>query len=52
MEVFDPVYRVGDVEPRPCTNRPKRLLGDFEQVILLWLILAYPGIYLHELATE
>ena len=45
-------YQVGDVEPRPCTNGPKRLLGDFEQVILLRLILAYPGIYLHELQSE
>ena len=39
-------YQVGDVEPRPRSNGPKRLLGDFEQVILLRLILAYPGIYL------
>ena len=45
-------YQVGDFEPRPRTNGPKRLLGDFERVILLRLILAYPGIYLHELQSE
>ena len=39
-------YQVGDVEPRPRTNGPKRLLGDFQRFILLRLILAYPGIYL------
>ena len=37
-------YQTGDVEPRPRTNGPKRLLGDFEQVVLLRLVLAYPGI--------
>ena len=45
-------YQVGDTEPRPRTNGPKRLLGHFEQVILLRLILAHPGIYLHELQSE
>jgi len=45
-------YQTGDEEPRPHTNGPKRLLGDFEQVVLLWLVLAYPGIYLHELQSE
>lgn len=45
-------YQTGDVEPRPRTNGPKRLLGDFEQVVLLRLVLAYPGIYLHELQSE
>jgi len=45
-------YPTGDVEPRPRTNGPKRLLGDFEQVVLLRLVLAYPGIYLHELQSE
>ena len=35
-------YQTGDIVPRPRTNGPKRLLGDFEQVLLLQLILAYP----------
>jgi len=36
-------YQTGDVEPRPRTNGPKKLLGDFEQVVPLQLVLAYPG---------
>ena len=45
-------YQTGDVEPRPHTNGPKKLLGNFDQLILLQLILAYLGIYLHELQSE
>ena len=45
-------YQVGDVKPRTRRNGPMRLLGDFEQLILLRLILDKPGIYLHELQTE
>ena len=45
----DLFYRSGDVRPRAC---PQRLLGEFEQIILLRLILANPGIYLYELKSE
>ena len=45
-------YRSGDVRPRACKNGPQRLRGDFEQLTLLRLILANPGIYLHELQDE
>ena len=44
-------YQTWDVEPRPRTNGPKKLL-DLDQLVLLRLILAYPGIYLHELQSE
>ena len=42
-------YQTGDVEPR---LRTKKLLGDFDQLILLRLILAYLCIYMHELQSE
>ena len=45
-------YRSGDVRPRTRKNGPRRLLGEFEQLTLLRLILANPGIYLHELQDE
>lgn len=45
-------YQLGDVQPLPRRNGPNRLLGDFEQVILLRLIAETPGIYLHELRDE
>jgi len=46
-------YRSGDVRPRVCNkNGPERLLGEFEQLTLLRLILANPGIYLHEVKGE
>ena len=38
-------YQLGDVQPLQRRNGPNRLLGDFEQVILLRLILEKPGIY-------
>ena len=44
--------RSGDVRPRARKNGPQRLLGEFEQIILLRLILANPGIYLYELKSE
>lgn len=45
-------YRSGDVRPRVRKNGPQRLLGEFEQIVLLRLILANPGIYLYELKGE
>ena len=33
-------------------NGPEKLLGEFEQLILLRLLFAYPGIYLHELQDK
>ena len=44
--------QTGDVQPQEKTNGPRHLLGDFEQIIILRLILENPGIYLHELADE
>ena len=34
-------YRTGDVKPRQRKNGPQRLLGEFEQLILLRLILVF-----------
>lgn len=42
----------GDVEPAAHRHGPQRLLGDFEQLILLKLILESPGIYLHEIQAK
>ena len=42
-------YQLGNVQPLPQRNGPNRLLGDFEQVMILRLIAEKPGIYLHEL---
>ncbi len=42
----------GDVKPKDYHHGPMRLLGDFEQLTLLRLILEYPGIYLHEIQAE
>ena len=46
-------YQSGDVRPRAHDrNGPQHLLGEFEQVTSLRLILANPGIHLHELKGE
>ena len=42
----------GDVKPRSYHHGPHRLLGDFEQLTLLQLILQYPGIYLSEIQEK
>ena len=42
----------GDVLPRAHSNGPPRLLGQFEQVILLRLIIDAPGIYLCEIQRK
>ena len=45
-------YRSGNVRPRAHKNGPQCLLGEFEQIVLLRLILSNPGIYLYELKCE
>ena len=40
--------QTGDVKPVSQRHGPLRLLEEFEQLILLRLILDRPGIYLHE----
>ncbi len=42
----------GDVKPKSYHHGPHRLLGDFEQLTLLRLIIQYPGIYLCELQEK
>ena len=42
----------GDVQARKRKNGPGCLMGDFEQLVLLRLVLENPGIYLHELQEE
>ena len=49
IELFE---RTGDVKPKTYRHGPPKLLGDMEQLILLRLILNYPGIYLNELQTK
>ena len=39
--------QIRDVKPIAQCHRPPKLLGDFEQLVLLRLILNNPGIYLH-----
>ena len=41
--------RTGDIQPQKRRNGPRMLMGDFEQITLLRLILENPGIYLDEL---
>ena len=42
----------GDVVPRTRSYGPNRLLGDYEQLILLRLIIENPGIYLEEIQSK
>ena len=44
-------YQTGDVNPKDAVHGPQKLLGEHEQLILLWMFLDRPGIYLHELQT-
>ena len=44
--------QTGDVQPVARQNGPQRLLGDFEQLLLLRLIITNPGIYLRELQDK
>ena len=41
--------RTGDVQPKKQQHGPPQLLGDFERLVLLELILKNPGIYLSEI---
>ena len=42
----------GDIEPARRRHGPEHLLGDFEQLTLLKIILDHPGIYLFEIQGE
>ena len=42
----------GDLEPQQHRNGPQRILTDFEELILVNLVLTRPGIYLYELQRE
>ncbi len=44
--------QTGDVQPAIHRNGPQKLLGEFEQLLLLRLILAEPGIYLYEIQDK
>ena len=44
--------QTGDVKPKSHRHGPPKLMGDYEQLLLLRLILSYPGIYLHEIQTQ
>ena len=42
----------GEVEPAKYKRGPDRLMGDYEQVVLLKIILESPGIYLSEIQEK
>lgn len=44
--------RTGDIKPKSYRHGPPKLMGDYEQLLLLRLILSYPGIYLHEIQAR
>ena len=44
--------QTGDVEPKQYRHGPLRLLGDFEQLTLLQIILQNPGIYQYEVQSK
>ena len=44
--------QTGEVKPRAHNHGPPKLLGDFEQLVLLRMITDYPGIYLHEIQSK
>lgn len=45
-------FDTGDVKPKSAHHGPKKLLGEFEQLTLLQLILEHPGIYLCKIQAE
>lgn len=49
---IDLFQRTGDVKPCSQQHGPPKLLGEFEQVLLLRLVINNPGIYLHEMQQE
>ena len=44
--------QTGEVEVKTHKHGPDKLLGDFEQLVLLGMILDNPGIYLHEIKAN
>ena len=44
--------QTGDIQPALQRHGPPKLLGDFEQLVLLRLIFENPGIYLHEIQAK
>ena len=44
--------QTGDIKPKAYRHGPPKLMGDYEQLLLLRLILSYPGIYLHEIQAR
>ena len=45
-------WSTGEVQPTSQRHGPLKLLGDFEQLVLLNLVLENPGIYLDELKEK
>ena len=44
--------RTGDIQVRQRRNRPRCLMSEYEQVVLLRMILENRGIYLHEVKAK
>ena len=44
--------QTGDIKPKSHRHGPPKLMGDHEQLLILRLILAHPGIYLHEIQAQ
>ena len=49
IELF---HQTGDIEPKDGGHGPLKLLGEYEQLVLLHMILDRPGIYLSELQMK
>ena len=47
----DLFHQTRDIHPRVYIPGPKKLLGEYEQVVLLPIVLSRPGILLHELLS-
>lgn len=45
-------HQTGDVQPAARRNGPEKTLGEFEQLVLLRLIVSEPGIYLSEIQDK
>ena len=46
------INQTGDVHPATHQHGPPKLLGEFEQLVLLRLITENTGIYLYEIQTK
>ena len=44
--------QTGDIKLKSQRHGPPKLMGDYEQLLLLRLILSHPGIYLHEIQSK